>query len=104
VILTTLPSAAAGWCALSRIFSVTQRDEPCQMEQRYFAANDMARQTLAGFLVVTLTGRVAETGLGLRPDLTSRAGTKCAMTITGQQMTATCPGGTAGRLGQEPGT
>ncbi len=41
------------------------------MGQRYFAADEIAAHELAGFLVVKLTGRVAEIGLGLRPDLTS---------------------------------
>jgi ribosomal-protein-alanine N-acetyltransferase len=40
------------------------------MGQRYFAADQIAHHELAGFLVVKLTGQVAEIGLGLRPGLT----------------------------------
>jgi ribosomal-protein-alanine N-acetyltransferase len=43
--------------------------DPAEWGQRYFAADEMAHHELAGFLVVKLTGRVAEIGLGLRPDL-----------------------------------
>jgi len=46
--------------------------DPAEWGQRYFAADDTARQALAGLLRVTLTGRVADIGLGLRPDLTGR--------------------------------
>ena len=44
--------------------------DPAQWGQRYFAADELAQHELAGFLVVKLTGRAAEIGLGLRPDLT----------------------------------
>jgi len=46
--------------------------DPAEWGQRYFAADEIAQHELAGFLVVKLTGRVAEIGLGLRPDLTGR--------------------------------
>lgn len=44
--------------------------DPARWGQRYFAADKTAHHELAGFLVVKLTGREAEIGLGLRPDLT----------------------------------
>jgi [ribosomal protein S18]-alanine N-acetyltransferase len=44
--------------------------DPAEWGRRYFAADEVARHELAGFLVVKLSGRVAEIGLGLRPDLT----------------------------------
>jgi ribosomal-protein-alanine N-acetyltransferase len=44
--------------------------DPTEWGRRYFAADERPRHQLAGFLVVKLTGRVAEIGLGLRPDLT----------------------------------
>jgi len=44
--------------------------DPAEWGQRYFAADEIAHHELAGFLVVKLTGREAEIGLGLRPDLT----------------------------------
>ena len=44
--------------------------DPAQWGQRYFAAGQIAHHELAGFLVVKLTGQVAEIGLGLRPGLT----------------------------------
>ena len=44
--------------------------DPAEWGRRYFAADDLAQQELAGFLMVKLTGRAAEIGLGLRPDLT----------------------------------
>ena len=44
--------------------------DPTEWGRRYFAADDKAHHQLAGFLVVKLTGQVAEIGLGLRPDLT----------------------------------
>jgi [ribosomal protein S18]-alanine N-acetyltransferase len=43
---------------------------PAEWGRRYFAADDTARHELAGILVIKLSGRVAEIGLGLRPDLT----------------------------------
>jgi [ribosomal protein S18]-alanine N-acetyltransferase len=43
---------------------------PAEWGHRYFAADEEARHELAGFLVVKLSGRVAEIGLGLRPGLT----------------------------------
>jgi [ribosomal protein S18]-alanine N-acetyltransferase len=46
--------------------------DPSERGHRYFAADELNRHKLAGFLVVKLTGRVAEIGLGLRPDLTGR--------------------------------
>jgi [ribosomal protein S18]-alanine N-acetyltransferase len=46
--------------------------DPAGWGKRYFAADELAAHTLAGVLVVKLTGRVAEIGLGLRPDLTGR--------------------------------
>ncbi len=46
--------------------------DPAEWGQRYFAADEIAHHELAGFLVEKLTGRVAEIGLGLRPDLTGR--------------------------------
>jgi [ribosomal protein S18]-alanine N-acetyltransferase len=46
--------------------------DPAEWGQRYFAADELAGHTLAGLLVVKLTGPVAEIGLGLRPDLTGR--------------------------------
>jgi [ribosomal protein S18]-alanine N-acetyltransferase len=45
---------------------------PAEWRHRYFAADEVARHELAGFLVVKLSGRVAEIGLGLRPDLTGK--------------------------------
>jgi ribosomal-protein-alanine N-acetyltransferase len=46
--------------------------DPAEWGQRYFAADELAGHTLAGSLMVKLTGPVAEIGLGLRPDLTGR--------------------------------
>jgi [ribosomal protein S18]-alanine N-acetyltransferase len=46
--------------------------DPSEWGHRYFPADELSRHKLAGFLVVKLTGRVAEIGLGLRPDLTGR--------------------------------
>ena len=46
--------------------------DPAQWGQRYFAADEITQHELTGFLEVTLTGREAEIGLGLRPDLTGR--------------------------------
>ena len=46
--------------------------DPAGWGTRYFAADELAAHTLAGVLVVKLTGPVAEIGLGLRPDLTGR--------------------------------
>jgi [ribosomal protein S18]-alanine N-acetyltransferase len=43
---------------------------PAEWGHRYFAADQEARHEVAGFLVVKLSGRVAEIGLGLRPGLT----------------------------------
>lgn len=43
---------------------------PAEWGHRYFAADEAARHELVGFLVVKFSGRVAEIGLGLRPDLT----------------------------------
>jgi len=43
---------------------------PAGWGHRYFAADEEPRHELAGLLVVKLSGRVAEIGLGLRPDLT----------------------------------
>jgi [ribosomal protein S18]-alanine N-acetyltransferase len=44
--------------------------DPAQWGTRYFAADELPRHELAGFLVLTLTGSEAVLGLGLRPDLT----------------------------------
>ena len=44
--------------------------DPAEWGQRYFAADKLADHTLAGFVMVKLTGSTAEIGLGLRPDLT----------------------------------
>jgi [ribosomal protein S18]-alanine N-acetyltransferase len=44
--------------------------DPAQWGHRYFAVGELRQPALAGFLVVKLTGPVAEIGLGLRPDLT----------------------------------
>jgi hypothetical protein len=46
--------------------------DPAEWGRCYFAADDLADHTLSGFLMVKLTGPVAEIGLGLRPDLTGR--------------------------------
>ena len=46
--------------------------DPAEWGRRYFAADELDGPTLAGVLVVKLTGPVAEIGLGLRPDLTGR--------------------------------
>lgn len=46
--------------------------DPAEWGRRYFAADDRAQRQLAGVLVVKLSGRVAEIGLGLRPDLAGR--------------------------------
>ena len=46
--------------------------DPAEWGQRYFAADELTGHTLAGSLVVKLTGPVAEIGLGLRPDLIGR--------------------------------
>jgi len=46
--------------------------DPAEWGSRYFAADELAGHELAGFLMVKLHGRVAEIGLGLRPDLTGR--------------------------------
>jgi len=43
---------------------------PEEWGRRYFAVDELPRKELAGLLVVKLSGRVAEIGLGLRPDLT----------------------------------
>jgi [ribosomal protein S18]-alanine N-acetyltransferase len=43
---------------------------PAEWGHRYFAADEVPRNELAGFVVVKLSGRVAEIGLGLRPGLT----------------------------------
>jgi [ribosomal protein S18]-alanine N-acetyltransferase len=45
---------------------------PAEWGHHYFAADELMQHELAGFLMVKLTGRVAEIGLGLRPDLTGR--------------------------------
>jgi ribosomal-protein-alanine N-acetyltransferase len=45
---------------------------PAEWGHRYFAADEVPPRELAGFLVITLNGRIAELGLGLRPDLTGR--------------------------------
>jgi len=44
--------------------------DPAEWGHRYFAADETTRDGLAGFVVVKLAYRVAEIGLGLRPDLT----------------------------------
>jgi len=44
--------------------------DPAGWGQRYFAADEITRHELAGFVEVKLTGPEAEIGLGLRPDLT----------------------------------
>ena len=46
--------------------------DPSEWGRRYFAADELDGHTLAGLLVVKLTGPVAEMGLGLRPDLIGR--------------------------------
>jgi len=46
--------------------------DPAEWGRRYFAADELAGPTLAGVLVVKLTGPVAESGLQRRPDLTGR--------------------------------
>jgi len=46
--------------------------DPSEWGRRYFAADELDGHTLAGLLVVKLTGSVAEIGLGLRPDLTGQ--------------------------------
>ena len=46
--------------------------DPSEWGRRYFAADELDGHTLAGLLVVKLTGAVAEIGLGLRPDLTGQ--------------------------------
>jgi [ribosomal protein S18]-alanine N-acetyltransferase len=43
---------------------------PAEWGHRYFAADEEPRHELAGFVVVKLTGKDAEIGLGLRPALT----------------------------------
>jgi ribosomal-protein-alanine N-acetyltransferase len=43
---------------------------PVEWGRRYFAADGAAQHELAGIVVIKLSGRVAEIGLGLRPDLT----------------------------------
>ena len=43
---------------------------PAEWGHRYFAADEEPRHELAGFVVVKLSGKVAEIGLGLRPALT----------------------------------
>jgi ribosomal-protein-alanine N-acetyltransferase len=45
---------------------------PAEWGHRYFAADEVPQRELAGFLVVTLNGQIAELGLGLRPGLTGR--------------------------------
>lgn len=45
---------------------------PAEWGHRYFAADELIHRELAGFLEVTLTGPVAEIGLGLRPGLTGQ--------------------------------
>jgi ribosomal-protein-alanine N-acetyltransferase len=45
---------------------------PAEWGDRYFAADEVPSCELAGFVVVKLSGRVAELGLGLRPGLTGR--------------------------------
>jgi [ribosomal protein S18]-alanine N-acetyltransferase len=44
--------------------------DPAEWGHRYFAVDELGQHRLAGFLMVKLTGRVAEIGLGLRPGLT----------------------------------
>jgi ribosomal-protein-alanine N-acetyltransferase len=44
--------------------------DPAEWGHRYFAVDELRQRELAGFVTVKLTGRVAEIGLGLRPDLT----------------------------------
>ena len=51
---------------------LTELLDPAEWGHRYFAADELAQHELAGFLVVKLAGRVAEIGLGLRPDLTGQ--------------------------------
>jgi [ribosomal protein S18]-alanine N-acetyltransferase len=46
--------------------------DPAEWGHRYFAVDESGQHKLAGFVMVTLTGRVAEIGLGLRPGLTGR--------------------------------
>ena len=46
--------------------------DPAEWGHRYFAVDELGQHKLAGFVMVKLTGRVAEIGLGLRPDLTGR--------------------------------
>jgi len=43
---------------------------PAEWGHRYFAADEEPRHELAGFVIVKLSGTVAEIGLGLRPALT----------------------------------
>jgi len=45
---------------------------PAEWGYRYFAADEVSPRELAGFVVVKLSNRVAELGLGLRPGLTGR--------------------------------
>ena len=45
--------------------------DPGQWGRRYFAADDREHE-LGGFFAFRLSGRVADVGLGLRPDLTGR--------------------------------
>ena len=64
--------------------------DPSEWGRRYFAADD-ARGELAGLFVFKLTNRMAEIGLGLRPDLTGQglglrfveAGVDYAATVLG---------------------
>src|SRR6266567_8965911 len=42
---------------------------PAEWGYRYFAADEVSPRELAGFVVVKLSNRVAELGLGLRPGL-----------------------------------
>ncbi len=49
---------------------LTELLDPAEWGHRYFAVDELGQPGLAGFLVVKLTGPVAEIGLGLRPDLT----------------------------------
>jgi ribosomal-protein-alanine N-acetyltransferase len=67
--------------------------DPAKWGHRYFAADELGQHELAGFLVVKLHGRVAEIGLGLRPDLTGRG--------LGEALVRTCLRFAAAALGAQ---